>query len=82
METWSLQQEKNWQAALQISRETRANPDSIYQGKYVAVAREKVVATADNLIQLYEHLERCDESTQDFVVVEASLDYERTYMIW
>lgn len=82
METLSAEQQKNWQVALQISRETRADPDSPYHGKRIAVADEKIVASADDLDQLYQQLDLLDGDTSDCVIIEADLDYERTTMIW
>ena len=82
MVTRTDEQEKNLAIARQINRETRANPDSPYTGKYIGVWQQKVVAVADDLEDLEKQLDAAGDISNEAICIEASADYDRTYMIW
>ena len=75
------EQKRDWQFAVALSRGTRANPESPYTGKCVAVVDEKVVATANNLSEMHEALTALGIGKGQGMVIEASIDYEPTYYI-
>ena len=75
------EQRKNWEAALRINRETRANPDSPYAGQYLAVMDEKVVAQGKDLDELSAKTKALGLEPTRMVYIEASIDYDRTYNI-
>ena len=76
------EQAKNWEVANQLSRATRANPDSPYAGKYVGILHQNVVAVADTLDDLDNQLDAMGEEAKDATWVEASVNYDKTYYIW
>ena len=76
------EQEKNWEVARQINRETRANPDSPYTDKYIGVLNQGVVAVGDTLDEVCVQLKILDATFSQAVVIEANADYDRTFMIW
>ncbi len=73
------EQRKNWEAALRINRETRANPDSPYTGQYLAVMDEKVVAQGKDLDELTIKTRAMGLDLKRMIYIEASIDYDRTY---
>jgi len=73
------EQRKNWEVALRISRETRANPDSPYAGQYLAVMDEQVVAQGRDLDELSAKTRAMGLDSKRMVYIEASIDYDRTY---
>jgi len=75
------EQRKNWEAALRINRETRANPDSPYAGQYLAVMDEKVVAQGKDLDELTAKTRAMGLDRKRMIYIQASLDYDRTYNI-
>ncbi|MBV9866954.1 MAG: hypothetical protein JO316_16500 [Abitibacteriaceae bacterium] len=75
-------QEKDWQFALEISRDTRSDPHSPYVNKLVGVFQQQVIATADSLEEMESKIKSLGIGTHEALVIEASVDYERTYMIW
>lgn len=81
MLTATEQQENNLALARQINRETRADPSSLYAGKYLGIWHEQVVAVADDLNALEAELQGM-QADGDCVVIEASADYDTPIMIW
>ena len=75
------EQRKNWEAALRINRETRANPDSPYTGKYLTVLNGEVIAQGKDLTEMTANLRALGIDHSQSVGIEASLDYDRTYHI-
>jgi hypothetical protein len=76
------EQRKNWEFALQVSRETRANPQSPYAGKYLGIWKQQVVAVADTLDGAMSKLGALQADPRELVCIEASADYEETEYIW
>ncbi len=75
------EQEKNWEIALRINRETRATSGSPYEGKYVTVLNGEVVAVGDTLDEMTENLNALGVDYSQSVGIEASADYDRDYNI-
>ncbi len=75
------EQEKNWQVAQRINRETRANPQSPYTGKYVGVLHQQVVAVGNTLDKVCDQLDALGDDDQG-VAIEANADYDRKVMFW
>ena len=82
MQTMTEEQQKNWVVARQLNRETRADPSSPYSGKYLGVLGQQLVAVADTLEDLEGQLDALGDHAQEAMCIEASADYDRTYMIW
>ncbi len=81
--TVSIEQEKNWKIAQRINRETRANPDSPYVGKFVGVWNEEIVIVGDTLDEACNAMEAMGEpAASECCVIEASADYESKVMFW
>ncbi len=78
-----IQQDKNWRVAQAINRETRANPNSIYVGKYVGVWNEEIVTVGDTLDEACEAVDAMGETAaSECCVIEASADYDAKIMFW
>jgi len=75
------EQRKNWEAALRINRETRANPGSRYAGKYVTVLNGEVIAEGKDLTEMTANLKALGIDYSQSVGIQASLDYDRSYSI-
>jgi hypothetical protein len=76
------EQKKNWEFALQVSRETRANSQSPYVGKYIGVWKQQVVVVADTLEEADDQLDALNADPRECVLIEASADYEEPEYIW
>lgn len=74
--------EQNRALAEQINQEARANPASLYAGKYVGLANGKVVAVADTLNEALSLLEQIEPDRTRRYCVEASRDYSKVEYIW
>lgn len=78
----SAEQEKNLTVANRINRETRANPDSPYTGKFIGVWHEEVVAVGETLDEVSWQLDELGDKDFQAVCLGASIDYETPVMIW
>ena len=77
------EQARNFEVARRINREARADPSSPYAGKYIGVWRGEVVAVAQTLGEVVARLDELPQpAPQEAVWIEASVDYDQTYMIW
>ncbi len=76
------EQKKNWEFALRVSRETRANSQSPYAGKYLGIWKQQVVAVADTLDEIDDKMDALQADPRECVCIEASADYEETEYIW
>ena len=77
----SIEQEKNWGVAREINRETRANPASIYAGKFVVISGGEVVAVVDTLDEVTARIKALGLKLGESCFVEASADPESTLWI-
>ena len=77
----SPEQEKNWQIALQINREARANPDSPYANQCITVLNGEVVAQGKDLDEMTANLHALGVDTAQSVYIYTALDYDRIYNI-
>ena len=77
----SPEQEKNWEVALRINREARADPDSPYANQYVAVSNEKVVAQGKDLEELVAKTRLLGLNPKEFIYIATNIDYDRTCSI-
>ena len=80
--TGASEQEKNFEVARRINREALADPNSVYAGKYIGVWHGEVVAVADSLDEVDALLNQAGAPIDEAAVLEASVDYDQTYMIW
>ena len=65
---------------MRINRETRANPNSPYAGKYVVVANCEVVTVADSLDEMRANILALGLNPRESFYVEASANYDEP--IW
>lgn len=72
----------NEDLARRINQEARANPQSPYAGKFVAIANGQVVFVTDDLDELGRRLEQLAFSPGEVLCVEASHDYDKVQYIW
>ncbi len=70
------QQRLNAEFGMRLNRETRANPDSPYAGKYVVIAKCEVVAVVDSLDEVNAYVKNAELKLGESFFVEASADYE------
>ena len=77
-----IEQEKNWRIAREINRETRANPDAAYVGKFVGVWHEQVAVVGDTLDEVCDALDAMGDASDEACVIEASADYDAKIMFW
>ncbi len=75
-------QQQNWEVAREASRQTRADPDSPYAGKYLGIAERQIVVVADSWDELHDRLDELGYNRNQSVGIEASADYERPVMLW
>lgn len=75
-------QEENSEFARRINRETRANPDSPYAGKFLGIAHEQVVVVADSFDDADFQLDTLGFGRDDCQMIEASADYDTAIMFW
>lgn len=75
-------QQQNWEVAREVSRQTRANPDSPYAGKFLGVAERQIVVVADSWNELHDRLDELGYDRGQRVGIEASADYDRPVMLW
>lgn len=73
------EQEKNWEVALRINREARANPDSPYANQCIAVSQEQVVAQGKDFEELISKTRAMGLDPKKFIFIETNIDYDRTY---
>ena len=78
----SWEQQLNWEVAREISRQTRAAPDSPYKDKYLGIAAQKVVVVADSWDELHARFNDLGYERAQRVGIEANADYERPVMLW
>lgn len=72
----------NEELARRINQEARANSQSPYAGKFVAIAKGQVVFVTDNLDELGRRLEQLAFGPGEVLCVEASYDYDKVQYIW
>ena len=82
MSSSSTIQERNRQLANAINRETLANPNSPYAGKFVGIANGQVVAVTDDLDELVRALRRIEPDPEKMFWIEAGRDYSEPQDIW
>lgn len=75
------EQEKNWQVALRINREARANPDSPYANLCITVLNGQVIAQGKDLTEMTNNLRALGIDTSQSIFIETNIDYDRTYNI-
>jgi hypothetical protein len=82
MSNSSTVQERNRQLAEAINRETLANPNSPYAGKFVGIAHGQVVAVSDDFDQLMRALCEVEPDPENRFFIEAGRDYDEPQDIW
>ncbi len=81
--TTTIEQEKNWTVAQRINRETRANNDSPYAGKFVGIRHEEVVVVGDTSDEVCDAMEAMGEpAASECCVIEDSADTDAKIMLW
>jgi hypothetical protein len=72
----------NLKAAREINREARSDPTSRYAGKYVGIARGKVVVVDDCLDDVVRQLQQIEPDPTQRLFLEAGADYDGPHEIW
>lgn len=62
--------------AMRLNRETRANPNSPYAGKYVVIADCEVVTVADSLDDMHEKILALGMNPRETFYIQASAHYD------
>lgn len=70
------QQRLNAEFGMRLNRETRANPDSPYAGKYVVIANCEIVTVADSLEEMRANILALGLNPRETFFIEASADYD------
>ncbi len=70
------QQRLNAEFGMRLNRETRANPDSPYVGKYVVIADCEVVTVGDTLDDMHEKILALGMNPRATFYIQASADYD------
>ena len=70
------QQKLNAELGRRINRETRANPDSPYAGKYVVISQGEVVAVVDNADEVHRSMKILGLDAENSGYIQASADYD------
>ena len=65
---------------MRLNRETRANPNSLYTGKYVVIANCEVVTVADSLDEMRANILALGLNPRESFYVQASANYDEP--IW
>jgi len=82
MSTNGTVQQLNRALADQINAEARANPRSLYAGKFVGIANGQVVVVADDAEEMVKRLRQIEPDPAKTFSVEASRDYGEVIEIW
>ena len=75
------QQRLNAELGRRINRETRADPDSPYAGKFVVIANGEIVAVMDSLDEVAAYIKAAGLKLGESYCVEASADPDSTMWI-
>ena len=75
-------QKTNRELAHRINEDARSNPDSPYAGKFVGIARGKVVAVSDSLDEMVRELRNAEPDPQKTFWIDASADYDEVQQVW
>lgn len=70
------QQRLNAEFGKRLNRETRANPNSPYAGKYLVIADCEVVTVGDTLDEIHDKIEVLGLNPRETFYIQASADYE------
>ncbi len=73
--------ELNRELADQINRDARANPESLYAGKYVGIANGRIVAVTDTLRDAVGILRQVEPEPARRYCIDASRDYSKVEYI-
>jgi hypothetical protein len=73
---------ENRQLAEKLMEEARANPQSVYAGKFVGIANGQVVAVADDWDHLARRLSEVEPDPSKTFSVEIGRDYSQVQEIW
>ncbi len=74
--------EGNWELFQKIDAEARANPHSVYAGKFVGLANGRVIVVTDNLDELARRLRQAEPDPLKTFGFEAGVDYSEVQEIW
>jgi Family of unknown function (DUF5678) len=74
--------EVNRESARKINEEARDNPQSPFAGKFVGIINGQVVAVADDLDELVQHLQQIETDPRQTFCLEVGLDYNQVQDIW
>ena len=66
---------------MRLNRETRANPNSPYAGKYVVIADGEIVTVGDSLDEITDNLEAMGRNPSESFYVQASANYDEPMWI-
>ncbi len=66
---------------MRLNRETRANPNSPYSGKYVVIANSEIVTVGDSLDEITDNLEALGLNPREAFYVQASANYDEPMWI-
>lgn len=69
-------QRLNAEFGKRLNRETRANPNSPYTGKYVVIANCEVVAVVDSLDEMHSKIIDLGMNPRETFYIQASADYD------
>lgn len=72
----------NERLARQINQDARQNPNSLYAGKLVGIARGQVIVVADSWSDVVERLRQAEPDAAQCYCLDASADYDRVDEIW
>ncbi len=70
------QQRLNAEFGMRLNRETRADPDSPYAGKYIVIADCQIVTVANTLDEMHAQILELGLNPREASYVQASADYE------
>ncbi len=74
--------ELNLELARKINKEARDNLSAPLAGKFVGIVNGQVIAVADDLDQLVQHLLRAQTDPRQTLCLEVGLDYNQVQDIW
>jgi hypothetical protein len=75
-------QELNRELADELAEEGKNNPQSIYAGKFVGIARGQVVVVASDLNEMVTRLHQLEPDPAKTFGVEVGRDYDVIEEIW
>lgn len=75
-------QTTNRELAQALADEARRDPRSQYAGKFVGIARGRVVVVADDWDDLARRLRQVEPDSAQTFAVEVGRDYSRVETIW